>query len=81
MMSKKPISKRGRPLRPQTGAATKHLSHSMLYNIPRSKIERGIYYKPMRVNELVTTINITITSPSPAAPRGEGFFGKESFFM
>ena len=53
----------------------------MLYNIPRSKIERGIYYKSMIINELVTNINITITSPSPAATRGEGFFGKESFFM
>ncbi len=81
MMSKKPISKRGRPLRPQAGAAIKYLSHSMLYNIPRSKIERGIYRKPMRVNELVTTINITMTSPFPAATRREGFFGKESFFM
>ena len=77
MMSKKPI----RPLRPQTGEATKHLSHSMLYNIPRSIFERGIYYKPMRVNELATATNLTMTSPSPAAMRGEGFFGKESFFM
>lgn len=70
-----------RPLRPQTGAATKYLSHSMLYNIPRSVFERGIYYKPMRVNELATAINITMAFPSPAATRGEGVFGKESFFM
>ena len=35
----------------------------------------------MIINELVTTINITMTSPSPAATRKEGVFGKESFFM
>ena len=71
-----------RPLRPQTGAATKHLSHSMLYNIPRSKIERGIYYKPMRVNELMTTINITMTSPSPDRhARGVVFWQRILFYV
>ena len=36
------------------GVVVKLLSHSVLYNIPRSKIERGIYYKSMIINKLAT---------------------------
>ena len=32
------------------------LSHSVLYTIPRSKIERGMYYKSMKIRQLLAKV-------------------------
>ena len=50
--------------------ATNSFTHSTLHTIPRSKIERGIYYNSITVNHLVAKAKAIFTAKDSAAGHG-----------